>query len=57
MSFVQTSCVLLLCLVSSSPVLLQFLLSSLSPTEDCINSLEIINETRISSAGIEFNYY
>lgn len=53
----KPSCILLLCFVTSTPVLLQFLLSSFSPTEDYINSLEIINETRISSTGIEFNYY
>lgn len=53
----KQSCVLLLCCVTSIPVLLQFLLYSHSPTEDYINSLEIINETRISSTGIEFNYY
>lgn len=50
-------CVLLLCFVTSTPVLLQFLLSSFSPTEDYINSLEIIHETRIFSTGIEYNYH
>lgn len=53
----KQSYVLLLCCVTSIPVLLQFLFCSHSPTEDYINSLEIINETRISSTGIEFNYY
>lgn len=38
-------------------MLLQFLPVNLSPTEDYIYSLEIINETRISSTSIEFNYY